>query len=192
MKGKYGRKIYNIKGVNALRPNKRPFEDLFNKPLIEMPKPTTYESPKDEYRLARIASFPKDEAVLHESCVDWFYEYTEAMGLDTILNHTANQVGGYRGASAKRKGYHAGFPDISIFHVKRKIRIHKGLFDDVETKEETILHCGLFIELKTPTGRIDPLQLTTHETLRKQGYKVEIIRTYQDFKQTVINYFKDE
>lgn len=193
-KRNYGRPIYNLKGVDALLPIKRPFADLFNEPLITVPKQETYESPKDHYRLSRISAFPNDESILQESCVDWFDEYKKAMGLDIVLNHTSNQIGSYRGQNAKRAGYHKGFPDLSIHHVKKKVRIHKDLFNESETREETILYAGLFVELKTPKTKnnLSDEQKATHETLRKAGYKVETIWDYETFKQTVISYLKDE
>lgn len=192
MKRKYGRKVWNKAGVERLVPSTKPFHELFNEPLTTVQKQETYESPKDYHRLARIASAPDSESVLHESCVDWFDEYIEAHGLDVVLNHTSNQVSGFRGANAKRAGYHKGFPDLSIFHVKKKVRIHPELFG-VETREEPVLYAGLFIELKTPKtkNRLSDEQKSTHETLRKAGYKVEVIWDYKTFQQTVIDYLND-
>lgn len=193
MKRKYGRKVWNKAGLERLVPSTKPFAELFNEPLIAVSKQETYESPKDHYRLSRISAFPNDESVLQESCVEWFDEYCEAMGLDIVLNHTSNQVGGYRGTNAKRAGYHKGFPDLSILHVKKKVRIHRELFDESETREETILYAGLFVELKTPKTKnnLSDEQKSTHETLRKAGYKVETIWDYETFKQTIIDYLND-
>lgn len=192
MNRKHGRKIWNKAGVERLVPSTKPFSELFNEPLIAVSKQETYESPKDHYRLSRISASPNDESVLHESCVEWFDEYCEVMGLDIVLNHTSNQVGSYRGANAKRAGYHKGFPDLSIFHVKKKVRIHPELFG-VETREEAVLYAGLFIELKTPKtkNRLSDEQKSTHKTLREAGYKVETIWDYETFKQTIIDYLND-
>ena len=56
-----------------------------------------------------------------------------------------------------------------------------------------MLYAGLFIELKTPKtkNRLSDEQKSTHETLRKAGYKVEVIWDYKTFQQTVIDYLND-
>ena len=96
MKRNYGRKIWNKAGVERLGAFPSSPSRAIQRTLTTVQKQETYESPKDYHRLARITSDPDSESVLHESCVDWFDEYIEAHGLDVVLNHTSNQVGGFR------------------------------------------------------------------------------------------------
>jgi hypothetical protein len=49
-------------------------------------------------------------------------------------------------------------------------------------------HHGLFIEMKTPSGNVSDAQLDIHETLRQRGYRVEVIRSFDEFKHVVLGY----
>jgi hypothetical protein len=40
---------------------------------------------------------------------------------------------------------------------------------------------GLFVELKTRTGRVAPAQLAWHAALRQQGYRCEVVRSLPEF-----------
>lgn len=192
-KHKYSRPIYNIKGVNKLIPPTKTFSQLLNEPL---PMPEMTDEQRDHFeqqdeitRGMRAVSGGEDK--LQKVCREWLESYLEKNEIDCVFNHTANQSNGYRGNNARAMGYHKGYPDLFISYVKKKVRVHCELFGQ-ERREETIIACGLFIELKTPKGRLQPEQITTHESLRKQGYQVEVVRDYETFKQTVINYLKDE
>ena len=193
MKQKYGRKVWNKAGLERLVPSTKPFAELFNEPL---PMSEITDEQKDHLeredeitRGMRAVSGKEDK--LQKVCVEWLEQYLEKNELDTRFEHIANQPGGYQGANAKAMGHGSGMPDLLIFKSKKKIRIHPELFGQ-ERREETIIACGLFIELKTPKGRLKREQITTHESLRKQGYQVEVVRDYETFKQTVIDYLKDE
>jgi hypothetical protein len=49
-------------------------------------------------------------------------------------------------------------------------------------------YCGLFIELKTATGRVAPEQALWHARLRAQGYRVEVIRSLPEFIALLTDY----
>jgi hypothetical protein len=50
------------------------------------------------------------------------------------------------------------------------------------------IYAGLFIELKTKTGRVAPAQLAWHAALRLQGYRVEVVRSLDEFAKLLTEY----
>jgi VRR-NUC domain-containing protein len=78
-----------------------------------------------------------------------------------LLNVAAIPNGGARhpatGARLKAEGVRAGYPDLFCAWPR-------------------LPFAGLFIELKTATGRVAPEQAAWHERLRAAGYRVEVCR----------------
>jgi len=50
------------------------------------------------------------------------------------------------------------------------------------------IYAGLFIELKTRTGRVAPAQTAWHAALRQQGYRVEVVRSLPEFIDLLTQY----
>ena len=103
-------------------------------------------------------------------CVKWFnIQYPEYAKL---LHSSPN--GGRRNlreaARFKAMGTKAGFPD---------------LFLCVPNAEAH----GLFVELKTPTGRQTTAQVAWQEASRKQGYEYAVCRSIDEFIICVSDYF---
>jgi hypothetical protein len=80
------------------------------------------------------------------------------------------------GMSFKMQHAKAGVPDYFLACTNR-IDLHSEVVDH-----------GLFIELKTATGRVAPAQLAWHTALRQQGYRVEVVRSLQGFIDAVTEY----
>ena len=72
---------------------------------------------------------------------------------------------------AKKTGYWAGFPDLQI------------------TEPNKWYH-GLFIEIKTETGRATKNQRDWIKALNKRGYKAVICKGFQHCKDEIDNYLK--
>lgn len=53
---------------------------------------------------------------------------------------------------------------------------------------QSFYYHGLFLELKTRTGRVKPEQTAWHERLRQQGYRVEVVRSLPEFMAVVSEY----
>lgn len=109
------------------------------------------------------------EDSLQKSCVNWFsYQYHEYAKL---LHHSPN--GGKRNAieAAKFKamGVRAGFPDLILCIARHGYH-------------------GLFIELKTATGKQSDNQKYYQYILEEQGYKYVVIRSIEEFKNEISKY----
>jgi VRR-NUC domain len=83
--------------------------------------------------------------------------------------------GGFRskrtGARMKRTGLKAGLPDIFL-------PVVRGSYP------------GLFIEMKSEKGVVQKNQKAWHDTLRAQGYKVEVCRGCGEAVRTIRDYFE--
>lgn len=96
--------------------------------------------------------------------------------------------GGHRHIAVARKlkaeGVKAGIPDIALFVPRTG--------DCPETGYPCVDPCGtfhgLFIELKAPGGKVSPAQTGWITALRKQGYRVEICRSWVEAKDLILEY----
>lgn len=100
------------------------------------------------------------ESLHQASLVAWFraqYPYYK-----NLLVHIPNgqNVGSRIGARLKAQGLMKGYPDLALF-VPRK-------------------HPVLFIEMKSPKGRLTLEQKMIHEELREVGYRVETCYSVED------------
>ena len=84
--------------------------------------------------------------------------------------------GGFRSkrtdARMKRTGLKAGIPDIFL-------PVVRGMYH------------GLFIEMKSKRGTVQKNQKAWHDTLRAQGYRVEVCRSCDAAVQMIRAYLKD-
>tara|TARA_R110002074_G_scaffold371284_4_gene546358 strand:- start:605 stop:994 length:390 start_codon:yes stop_codon:yes gene_type:complete len=77
----------------------------------------------------------------------------------------------------KRTGYMKGFPDIGIYEPR-------NVCDCLEK------YHGLFIEVKTKTGRPSKSQLQWQIALRKRHYIAEIVYGFEEAKKVIDKYLK--
>lgn len=112
-----------------------------------------------------------EEDDLQMQCVTWFrYQYRNyAM----LLHHSPN--GGRRdareGARFKQMGVVAGFPDLILC-------VARGGYH------------GLFIEMKSRTGRQEQSQKVMQTLLEKEGYKYVLCRSLLEFMNIINNYMQ--
>lgn len=114
----------------------------------------------------------RGEEQLQMACVRWFrYTYQELAGL---LHHSPN--GGLRtraeAGKFKAMGTVAGFPDLFLC-------VPSGGYH------------GLFIEIKSATGRQTPNQREFEAAATLQGYAYCICREYDEFVHIVSRYLQD-
>ena len=107
------------------------------------------------------------ESKLQSACVRWFRYNLPSIIIASIPN------GGYRNmvtaSIMKAEGALAGMPDLVI------LRPSQGF-------------CGLFIEMKSETGRLSKSQTELHRRLIDEGYQVAICRTFDEFQLVVKKY----
>ena len=111
------------------------------------------------------------EDSLQKSCVQWFsLQYREYARL---LHHSPN--GGKRtaieAAKFKAMGVRAGFPDLGLYIARHDFH-------------------GLFIELKTAKGRQTENQVFFQAMLEEQGYRYEVVRSLEEFRNLINDYLK--
>lgn len=130
---------------------------------------TVTNKPKRHYR--------REETILQKAVVKYFHlQYPNEM----IINiRNEGKRSKRECGELKAMGMVAGMPDLFIpspAHLLNGRAWH-------------IAH-GLFIELKTPKGKISPAQQVVHERLRTSGYQVEVCRTLEEAITVINNYLK--
>lgn len=86
-----------------------------------------------------------------------------------------------RGSILKAEGLRRGAPDLFL-SIPREWRPSKT--ECTAARDEH----GCYLELKTPTGRIAPEQESFHQILRRSGYRVVIVRSFDEGVAAINNY----
>lgn len=116
---------------------------------------------------------------VHRACIRWATAQAGAVPELRTLFHIPN--GGARdaktGARLKRLGTKPGVPDLCLPVVR-----------DVQTGDGTRTAGALWIELKSPTGRLRDSQRTWRDRLRAHGHAWTLCRSLNDFAGAVTAY----
>lgn len=121
----------------------------------------------------------RQEEALQIICVEWFrLQYTGKM-----IYHIANSVAFVKGANKgaffgmlrrlKNLGLKKGMPDLCIPYAAGKYH-------------------GMYIEMKIPGEDARPEQIDIHDELKRNGYMVEICQTFDEFAESVNEYFRQD
>lgn len=121
------------------------------------------------------------ESTIQKSCVKWFrrYWHLSAPFLFSIPN----------GASIAGKVGKSGFP------VMASILKGEGMTAGIPDLFLALPRCqchGLFIEMKTPVGKLEPEQREYLELLALQGYAVALCRSLDEFQDVVNSYMNHQ
>lgn len=117
------------------------------------------------------------ESQLQKECVKWFkLQYPK---YSRLIIHIPNglKLGGtpvqraIQMKRAKDEGVQVGTPDLFI-------------------AVPNTSHCGIWIEMKASKGKTSELQNEMIDLLLKEGYVVEVCRSFDQFQKTINNYFK--
>lgn len=107
------------------------------------------------------------EDALQAVCVDWFrHQYTKEI-IYAVPNGARRNIA--LGAKLKRTGMLAGVPDLCIPCARGKWH-------------------GLYIEMKVKRNYPTPAQREIIAHLMSRDYRVEVCRSFDEFKATVDNY----
>lgn len=111
----------------------------------------------------------KKEAELQKACVNWFrLQYPQFSDLlVAIPNGGSRNV--IEAANLKKQGVKSGIPDLVLF-------------------VQNELMTGLFIELKVGRNKLTENQKKYFELLPKQGYQVEEVRSFDQFRTIIERY----
>lgn len=112
---------------------------------------------------------PPSEARIQQDCVTWFR--------NTYRNH----------ANLLYKNHNEGQKNIIAASIDKALGLTPGV-PDLFLAIPNIKYYGLYIELKRPGQTISAKQDEMIALLRRQGYKVEIITSVQDFQTTIYEY----
>lgn len=131
------------------------------------------------------------ESECQRALIKWWRMACRGFGVPEILLFSIPNGGGggeMRGHWLKLEGQRKGAPDLFLAVGKRPHTIPvtvRGVGDAMSA-----LCNGLFLELKTPTGRLSPEQEVYHGHLRAAGYRVEVCRTVEDAQRVIMEYLK--
>lgn len=122
---------------------------------------------------------------LQVACVNWFRMQYPKYGklLFAIPNGGKRHMKTAR--DMKAEGVQKGVPDLQL-----AVPVSEEFIDDNGFRRKRIKHCGLFIEMKSDTGRLTPEQKEYLTLLSDQGYATAVCKSFDEFKATIENYLR--
>jgi hypothetical protein len=111
------------------------------------------------------------ETSLQIACLKWWAMEPRYKHLQGLLFMITNDGAKSKQAAVldKARGLIPGIPDLFL-------SVPNGMFH------------GLYIELKAGKGKVNKVQEETHKKLKQQGYKVQVVRDVEKFKEVVEDY----
>ncbi len=130
-----------------------------------------------------------EEGKMQREVIKWWCMASRGFGVPEILLLSIPNGGGggeMRGHWLKMEGCRKGAPDLMLCVAGG------GIVMDHAKKEAFFRgnYHALFLELKTPTGRLSPEQEVYHGHLRAAGYRVEVVRTFEECVATITSYLR--
>ncbi len=120
----------------------------------------------------------KPEEALQKACVEWFrFQYP-----NKIIYHIPNSVAFASGRKGKC---------IGVIMKLKSLGLKKGILDLCIPHAVVTAH-GLYIEMKIPGKHPTPDQRDVHDKLRENGYVVDVCKTFEEFTDSVNQYFSAE
>jgi hypothetical protein len=88
-------------------------------------------------------------------------------------------------------GLRSGVPDhiLAVARYRKEVHTETPSGDGVGVLHiPAHWHHALFVEYKTPEGRVMPKQEAYHKILREQGYRVEVVRSFDQAVEIISGY----
>lgn len=122
----------------------------------------------------------REESIMQCALLEWWQLNCRHFGVPEILLFSIPNGGGRSGpkvgAILKAEGLRKGAPDLMLAVPRADPRMGWAGYN------------ALFLELKRREGVVSPEQEVFHELLRKQGYRVEVVRTLNQCIDIVTTY----
>ncbi len=138
-----------------------------------------------------------EESVMQRALIKWWQANCRHFNVPELcLLSIPNGGNGdaRRGSIMKAEGQRKGAPDLFLSVRGKKYSKNPNLpagstAESIDRmKSEMVVFYGLFLELKTPSGRLSPEQEVYHEILARQGYRVAVCRTLAECIDTITTY----
>ena len=129
------------------------------------------------------------ESEMQRALIKWWQMACRGFGVPEILLFSIPNGGGggeKRGHWLKLEGCRKGVPDLMLA-VPQTDRNQGRTDDECHAEWLPDIH-GLFLELKTTTGRLSPEQEVYHQRLSEAGYKVVVCRSLDECKKVITEY----
>lgn len=143
--------------------------------LLKIGARLSADRPLDGLELSKPRVYRNDESRMQVALVAWFSVVCKGYGLPEFALKSSPMSGvrdSKTGARLKREGARAGDPDLNL-------QVARGKYH------------GLYLELKTATGRVSPDQATFLAYLNSAGYLALICRSLDDAVKTIVSYLGD-
>ena len=121
----------------------------------------------------KIKTMRHEESKIQQACVRWFsYQYPEYRHVfGSSSNGVCTSV--IQARILKAEGLLAGEADIHLYVARQGFH-------------------GLFVEMKTATGRQSENQQTFEKSVTKQGYKYCVCRSFEEFMKMINEYLNEK
>lgn len=127
------------------------------------------------------------ESLSQIALLKWFkLQYPKLQNL--LVGYPAGTYLGLQSAvRMKAMGLRAGMPDLQLL-VPRVYRVKHQPHPEAEPMIEIVFVPGLFIEMKSDTGRVSKVQKDFHQELKEQNYSVVVAYSCEDAQQEIKKY----
>jgi hypothetical protein len=116
---------------------------------------------------------------LQQECVMWFKNTFRPIRKLLYMNHNSGKKNIATATRDVAMGLTKGVPDLFLAI---------PMYQKEAGKWSTVSICGLYIEMKTPSGKLSSDQTLLFAQLKSQGYRCEVVTSLEQFKAIILDY----